>query len=273
MPAPGHPGVAPGAVAGQAGRRPPRPRCRGAPPCELVVVQTTGRRARPTSRSPQLGGQGAFVKEVQLAVLDGRADLAVHSAKDLPSETPPGLVLACVPERADPRDALVGRPPRGSGARAPPWPPGRCAAGPSWPGSAPTSPSATCAATWPPGSSGPAEVGAGVLALAALERLADRPGRRGARPRTPAPPGGPGGAGRRVPGRRRRPARSCSPPSTTRAAHAAVRAERAFLGALGGGCTLPLGALWPSTGRRRAATCRSTGSWPAATAGPAAPPA
>ena len=49
-----------------------------------------------------------FVKEVQQAVLDGRADLAVHSAKDLPSETPAGLVLAAIPERGDPRDALVG---------------------------------------------------------------------------------------------------------------------------------------------------------------------
>jgi hydroxymethylbilane synthase len=45
---------------------------------------------------------------VQAAVLDGRADLAVHSAKDLPSGTVPGLVLAAVPERGDPRDALVG---------------------------------------------------------------------------------------------------------------------------------------------------------------------
>jgi len=56
----------------------------------------------------ELGGKGAFAKEVQAAVLDGRADLAVHSAKDLPSVTVPGLVLAAVPERGDPRDALVG---------------------------------------------------------------------------------------------------------------------------------------------------------------------
>ncbi len=49
-----------------------------------------------------------FAKEVQAAVHDGRADLAVHSAKDLPSVTPPGLVLASVPERGDARDALVG---------------------------------------------------------------------------------------------------------------------------------------------------------------------
>jgi hydroxymethylbilane synthase len=56
-----------------------------------------------------MGGTGVFVKEVQEAVLDGRADLAVHSAKDLPaSDTPQGLLLVAVPERIDPRDALVG---------------------------------------------------------------------------------------------------------------------------------------------------------------------
>jgi len=57
-----------------------------------------------------MGGTGVFVKEVEQAVLDGRADVAVHSAKDLPSETSPELVLAALPERGDPRDALVGRP-------------------------------------------------------------------------------------------------------------------------------------------------------------------
>ncbi len=56
----------------------------------------------------EMGGKGVFVKEVQAAVLAGRADLAVHSAKDLPSVTPAGLVLAAVPERGDARDALVG---------------------------------------------------------------------------------------------------------------------------------------------------------------------
>jgi len=75
---------------------------------EAVVVSTTGDRdhSRPLA---EIGGKGVFVKEVQAAVLDGRADLAVHSAKDLPSTTPERLVIAAVPERADPRDALVGR--------------------------------------------------------------------------------------------------------------------------------------------------------------------
>jgi hydroxymethylbilane synthase len=76
---------------------------------ELVVVSTTGDQ-RTDVPIWTIGGTGVFVKEVQQAVLDGRADLAVHSAKDLPSETAEGLVLAAIPERADPRDALVGRP-------------------------------------------------------------------------------------------------------------------------------------------------------------------
>ena len=55
-----------------------------------------------------IGGKGAFAKEVQQAVLEGRADFAVHSAKDLPSAGVPGLTLASVPERGDARDVLVG---------------------------------------------------------------------------------------------------------------------------------------------------------------------
>jgi len=76
-------------------------------PTELVIVSTSGDRRLDTPIH-ELGGTGVFVKEVEEAVLDGRADVAVHSAKDLPSETVDGLVLAAVPERADPRDALVG---------------------------------------------------------------------------------------------------------------------------------------------------------------------
>jgi hydroxymethylbilane synthase len=73
-----------------------------------VVVETAGDR-RTDAQIWELGGQGAFVKEVQAAVLDGRADFAVHSAKDLPTSGPDGLVIAAVPPRADARDALVGR--------------------------------------------------------------------------------------------------------------------------------------------------------------------
>jgi len=74
---------------------------------ELVVVETTGDRRQDVPLS-SIGGQGVFVKEVQAAVLEGRADAAVHSAKDLPSTTPDGLVLAALGDRDDPRDALVG---------------------------------------------------------------------------------------------------------------------------------------------------------------------
>ncbi len=75
---------------------------------ELVVVETSADRRADLPISA-FAGQGAFVAEVEVAVLEGRADLAVHSAKDLPAGWPvPGLVLAAVPERADPRDALVG---------------------------------------------------------------------------------------------------------------------------------------------------------------------
>ena len=74
---------------------------------QTVVIDTQGDRQTDVPIW-ELGGRGVFVKEVQAAVLDGRADFAVHSAKDLPSSTPEGLTLASVPERADPRDALVG---------------------------------------------------------------------------------------------------------------------------------------------------------------------
>lgn len=74
---------------------------------EEVIVSTLGDRDK-TTPLHAIGGKGVFVKEVQAAVLDGRADLAVHSGKDLPAETPEGLVLVAIPERADARDALVG---------------------------------------------------------------------------------------------------------------------------------------------------------------------
>ena len=74
---------------------------------EPVTVSTTGDRDQ-TTPIHEMGGKGVFVKEVQRALLDGRADIAVHSAKDLPALSPDGLRLAAIPERADPRDAVVG---------------------------------------------------------------------------------------------------------------------------------------------------------------------
>jgi hydroxymethylbilane synthase len=75
---------------------------------ELVFVDTTGDQRQDVALH-QIGGQGVFVKEVQVAVLEGRADLAVHSAKDLPSTSTDGLVIGAFGSRRDPRDALVGR--------------------------------------------------------------------------------------------------------------------------------------------------------------------
>jgi hydroxymethylbilane synthase len=76
--------------------------------CELVPLTTTGDRLSDVSLA-KVGGKGLFVKEIEQALLDGRADIAVHSAKDLPGVSPPELGFAAFPERADPRDALVSR--------------------------------------------------------------------------------------------------------------------------------------------------------------------
>lgn len=80
--------------------------------CRLVVVRTTGDRFLDRDVAT-LGGKGVFVAEIEQALLRGQADLAVHSLKDLPAEVANGLALVAVPEREDPRDALVsasGRP-------------------------------------------------------------------------------------------------------------------------------------------------------------------
>lgn len=74
---------------------------------EPVVIETTADQ-RLDIPIWEMGGKGVFVKEVQAAILDGRARIAVHSGKDLPSETHPDLVIAAVPARADARDVLVG---------------------------------------------------------------------------------------------------------------------------------------------------------------------
>jgi hydroxymethylbilane synthase len=73
---------------------------------DLVLVRTKGDDL--SAPLDQIGGQGVFVTEVEAAVADGRADAAVHSAKDLTSTMVPELVLAAVPPRADARDGLVG---------------------------------------------------------------------------------------------------------------------------------------------------------------------
>lgn len=73
---------------------------------ELVPMTTQGDRIldRPLAN---IGGKGLFIKELELAMSEHRADIAVHSMKDVPSELPPGMMLAAMLTRADPRDAFV----------------------------------------------------------------------------------------------------------------------------------------------------------------------
>ena len=73
---------------------------------ELLPMSTTGDRVVDRSLA-SIGGKGLFIKELESALSDLRADLAVHSMKDVPSELPPGLMIAAVLPRADPHDALV----------------------------------------------------------------------------------------------------------------------------------------------------------------------
>jgi len=82
--------------------------------CELVILKTSGDdfsagQIDSMAESPAAALKGLFVKEIEEALLDGRIDLAVHSAKDLESDLPKGLEIAAVLRREDPRDALVTR--------------------------------------------------------------------------------------------------------------------------------------------------------------------
>jgi hydroxymethylbilane synthase len=84
----------------------------GGPECEIVVIRTSGDE-KSAGTLGTLGTSGtlnvkrSFVKEIEDALLDGRIDLAVHSAKDLPGDLPDGLIIAATLEREDPRDALL----------------------------------------------------------------------------------------------------------------------------------------------------------------------
>jgi hydroxymethylbilane synthase len=210
---------------------------------EYVFVTTTGDRDQ-TSALDAIGGQGVFTKEVQLAVLEGRADIAVHSAKDLPSLTPEGLAFAAVPERADARDALVGAALADVPRRA------RI-------GTDSVRRRAQLAAVRPDLTFGPlrgnietrlrkrAELGydAVVVAYAALERLGlATEASEVLDPAVLLPQVGQGALA--VECRRDDDAtRADLLAIDDHAAHRAVRAERAFLAELGSGCDIPCGAL------------------------------
>jgi hydroxymethylbilane synthase len=73
---------------------------------ELLPITTKGDKILDVPLA-KVGGKGLFVKEIEEALLDGRADLAVHSMKDVPAEQPAGLVLGVIPEREDPADLLL----------------------------------------------------------------------------------------------------------------------------------------------------------------------
>ncbi len=76
-------------------------------PVELVIIQTKGDVVLDKPLA-EIGGKGLFTFELEQALLNSTIDFAVHSCKDLPTENPPGLHIACYPKREDPRDVLVG---------------------------------------------------------------------------------------------------------------------------------------------------------------------
>jgi hydroxymethylbilane synthase len=75
----------------------------------IEIIKTSGDHLQ-TASLAQAGGKGLFTKEIEDALLAGQIDLAVHSLKDLPTENPPGLAIAAIPERESPFDAIVGSP-------------------------------------------------------------------------------------------------------------------------------------------------------------------
>ena len=112
----------------------------------IEIIKTTGDKITDVPLA-KVGTKGLFTKEIEEALLDGRADLAVHSLKDLPTELPEGLVLAAIPEREDPRDAMLG-----SGCRiwrrVRGWERARCGGRRNCGGCVPTCGSNRCAAIW-----------------------------------------------------------------------------------------------------------------------------
>lgn len=219
-------------------------RANGAGPVDTVVVRTIGDR-QATVPLDRLTGQGWFTAELERAIVDGRADIAVHSAKDLPTDYEPGLEIAALLERGDARDAVVTR----DGATL-----ASLRAG-STVGTSSTRRAALMSVLWPALRPVPmrgnvdtrlralaaGKVDALIVACAGVDRLGmgDRIAERlDPTVFVPAP----------AQGAIALEARTGSEPAglAARLAHgptvAAVTAERALLAALGGGCLLPLGA-------------------------------
>jgi hydroxymethylbilane synthase len=210
----------------------------------LLELVTSGDRWSAASAADAT--KGLFVRELEEALLDGRADLAVHSAKDLPGALPDGLAILAMPKREDPRDVLVG--PEGglaalaSGARVGTGSPRRTAQ------LRLIRPDVTFAEIR--GNVGTrleklarGETDALVLAAAGLIRLGLNPEGLSALHVAVSVPA-PGQGALALEGRRDRPElATCVAVLDDPATSLAVRAERALLAGLGGGCREPVGAL------------------------------
>jgi hydroxymethylbilane synthase len=203
-----------------------------------------------------------FVKELEEALLDGRAHLAVHSAKDLPGELPPGLAIAAAPAREDPRDVLVGSPDGLAGL-----PPGARVATGSPRREAQLRAARPDLAIVPIrgnvgtrlGKLARGEADALVLAAAGLRRLGLRPDAATPLPvdvSTPAPGQGLLAVEALAGGEA---AAAAAEALDEPVAHACLRAERSFLAALGGGCMRPVGALCEEAGGGLAITAFAGG--------------
>lgn len=216
----------------------------GGPATEMVIVRTEGDRNR-SAPIEQLEGQGWFTAAIERALLDGRADVAVHAAKDLPTELAEGLHVAALLPRADPRDAVVTRDGGGLESLADGATVGSSSArraallGDLRPGLRCVPIRGNVDTRLRKLDSG--EVDGLLVAVAGLERLglAQRIGERlDPRRFVPAPAQGAIALEVRTDGDATASVAGASDSDTD----LAVRTERALLRALGGGCLLPLGA-------------------------------
>ncbi len=218
----------------------------------LMKITTYGDRHRTTSLG-RMPGIGVFVKELETALLDSRIDIAVHSLKDMPTETPGGLRLAAVMERADPRDVLVT-----SGPKLTELPPGARIGSDSLRRAAQLKirrPDLEVCSIWGNFNTRLKAVASGqfdgvILAAAALTRLGLKEVISEYLPLEHfLPPPGQGALGIEI--------RSDDEPVgrlvgclNHRHSYQSVIAERAFLSALGGGCRAPIAALATIAGSR-----------------------
>ena len=228
---------------------------------ELVPMTTAGDRGAPADESPQ-GTKGLFVAEITAALAAGDVDLAVHSAKDLPSDDPEGVVVAAVPRRNLPYDVLV----TATGEL-----PGEATVGTSS-----LRRQAQLLRAYPRMRVVPfrgnvdtrlrklreGEVDAVVLAAAGLDRLGVRPAHAEPIPVDVMVPA-PGQGALAVQARPGDPAAEAAATLDDRASRRAFEVERAVVTALGGGCRLPLGAYAEARGeglRLLAVVARPDGS-------------